>query len=206
LRLKGEVVVEVDGRESRSFIQNLGKALWVIMASPGVYPDRSGPVTSTTVVKPDGTSGTIYGEWYAGTVNAYCGGGTSLGMKASAGDDTLGIQVGTSSTPVTSTDYRLPGKISHGTGSGQLQYGDQSVTYSYGSTYGYVELTRVFTNSSGASIVVREVGLIARNYWKDQSGIYIDVKFLIARDVLEVPVTVPSMSTVAVRYRLSLSV
>jgi hypothetical protein len=127
-------------------------------------------------------------------------------MKGSVGDDTVGIQVGTSSTSVTSTDYRLPGKISHGTGSGQLYYGEHSVTYSYGSAYGFVELSRVFTNLSGADIVVREVGLVARNYWKDSSGVAADAKILIARDVLEVPVTVPDKATFAVRYRLSLSV
>jgi hypothetical protein len=68
--------------------------------------------------------------------------------------------------------YALAAKIANGTGAGQLQYGAVSITAP--ATIGQkrqITVARVFTNNSGASITVNEVGLVV-------SGIYY---FLIER-------------------------
>jgi hypothetical protein len=207
--IKSELIVEVDGREeyrgeSRSLLQNFAKIFAAIMSSPGNTPlNTSGAITSTTVTKPDGTPATIYGEWYATTFGR--GGGTHIAMNAADNDDTYGIVVGTGTATVTPTDYKLASQIPHGTGSGQLDYDTHTVASSYTSSSSYVEISRVFVNRSGGDVVVREVGLIARNYFKDDGAVRNDVKYLIARDVLPSPVRVKNLGSLTVRYRISLT-
>jgi len=88
-------------------------------------------------------------------------GNSGLTTNASTGTDTYGILVGTGTNAVTIGDYALQTKIAHGTSSGQLQYG----TVSYGapasdSTKTTYRTTRVFTNNSGSTVVVTEIGLV----------------------------------------------
>jgi hypothetical protein len=207
--IRAELIVEVDGKEeyrgrSRSLLQNFAKAISVVMSSPGNTPTAAGGlITSTTVTKPDSTPATIYGEWYDGTYNA--GGGAHIAMNAADNDDTYGVVVGTGTATVTPTDYSLASKIPHGTGPGQLDYDTHTVASSYTSSSSYVEISRVFVNRSGGDVVVREVGLMARNYFKDSGAVRNDVKYLIARDVLPSPVTVKNLGSLTVRYRISLT-
>jgi hypothetical protein len=207
--IKSELIVEVDGREeyrgeSRSLLQNFAKIFAAIMSSPGNTPlNTGGAITSTTVTKPDGTPATIYGEWYASTPGR--GGGAHIAMSAADNDDSYGVVVGSGTATVTPTDYNLASKIPHGTGSGQLDYDTHTVASSYTSSSSYVEISRVFVNRSGGDVVVREVGLIARNYFKDDSAVRNDVKYLIARDVLPSPVRVKNLGSLTVRYRISLT-
>jgi hypothetical protein len=202
--IKAELIVEVDGREeyrgeTRSLLQNFAKEVAAIMGSQGAWK----AITSTTATRTDGTQATIYGEWYTGAY--YGGGGTHIAMKAPDNDDTYGIVVGTGTAPVTPTDYMLASKIPHGTGSGQLDYDTHTIASSYTSSSSYAEISRVFVNKSGSDVVVREVGLIAWNYFKDTSAVRNNVKFLVARDVLPSPVTVKNLGSLTVRYRISLT-
>jgi hypothetical protein len=204
-----ELIVESDGREvyrgkSKSFLQNAGKIIRVLFASKGNIPLSATGSTSTTITDTGNVSRTVYGEWYSGTSAGY-GGGTPAAMNAADNDDSYGIVVGSGSTPVSPTDYSLASKISHGTGAGQLDYDVHTVTTSYSSTSSYVEISRVFVNKSNSDVIVREVGLMARNYWKDFGAVRNDVKFLIARDVLPTPVIVKPLGSLTVRYRISLS-
>jgi hypothetical protein len=208
--IRAELIVEVDGREeyrgeSRSLLQNFAKIFATIMGSPGNTPlTTGGVITSTTVAKPDGTPATVYGEWY--TPAGYGqGGGTHIAMNSADNDDSYGIVVGTGTATVTPTDYSLASKIPHGTGSGQLDYDTHTVASSYSSSSSYVEISRVFVNRSGGDVVVREVGLMARNYFKDYGAVRNDVKYLIARDVLPSPVRVKNLGSLTVRYRISLT-
>ncbi|MEM2233820.1 MAG: hypothetical protein QXP81_09825 [Nitrososphaerota archaeon] len=78
------------------------------------------------------------------------------------GETRQGIVVGTGTTPVSMTDFRLAAKIGHGTGAGQLIYGSTSVTsleYLGINTFRFY-VTRLFTNNSGSDITVNEVGLL----------------------------------------------
>jgi len=96
----------------------------------------------------------------AGTLQSW---GPSFDEKATAGAgaDAYGIQVGTGTAANDVARYALAAKISHGTGAGQLQYGAVSITSP--TTIGQKRqftIARVFTNNSGASITVNEVGLV----------------------------------------------
>jgi hypothetical protein len=128
-----------------------------------------------------------------------------MAMNAADNNDTYGIVVGTGTASVTPTDYKLTSQIPHGTGPGQLDYDTHTVASSYTLSSSYVEISRVFVNRSGGDVVVREVGLIAWNYFKDVDAVRNDVKFLIARDVLPSPVRVKPLGSLTVRYRISLT-
>jgi len=214
MKLVCELVVERDGKEvfrgkSKSFVQNLAIALMTMLASPASSRVSNVARSTGTVTSTAGSIATIWGEWYSPTtedgVIANCGGGTPLALNAGDNDDSYGIWVGSGQATVSPTDYNLSSKISHGSGSGQLDYEPHTVTSSYSDTSSYVEIARSFVNKSGADVVVREVGLVARNYWKNSVKVRNDVKFLIARDVLPTPVTVKNLGSLTVRYRISLS-
>jgi len=115
-------------------------------------------------------------------------------MKAPAGNDSYGILVGTGTTPVDLGDTKLASKISHGTGSGQLNYGDTS---EYGETSDLTRsegLQRSFDNNSGADITINEIGMAMKV--NDGSN---DYYVLIARDVISAT-TVPDGGRVTVKY------
>jgi len=113
--------------------------------------------------------------------------------NANDGDDTYGIQVGAGDTPVTNDDYALDDKILHGSDTGKLQYGAMAF-YDIVEESGYVKFTmsRTFYNGSGASIDVKEIGLV----------IHANHKYLFIRDVLSSPVTVNAGNTLTVQYTL----
>jgi hypothetical protein len=205
MKMKGWIIVELDGKEvyrgeSRSFVQNLGKLLLAMFQSSG--SGSYGNITSATITNTSGNSATIYGEAYGGSPTA---GFAPMAVNSTAGTDSYGIVVGSGSTPQTYSDYALANQIKNGTGAGQLSYGVHTTTSSYGSTSSYITISRTFTNQSGSAIVVREVGIIARNVIYAANGISADVKFLIARDVLANPVTVNNLGTLTVTYTFTLS-
>jgi hypothetical protein len=100
-----------------------------------------------------------------GTTRSIIADNANFNIKAASGDASFGIVVGTSTTPVSITDYRLGALISHGTGAGQLLYGAVAVTSIevIGSMARFY-VTRLLTNNSGADITVNEVGLVERGY------------------------------------------
>jgi hypothetical protein len=211
MKILCELIIERDGRIvyrglSKSFIQNFAKILYAILGSPGNIPLGSGGViSSASVLKPDGSSADVWGERYDTNI-ATKAGGVALATYAADNDDSYGIIVGSSSQSVSPTDYNLISKIPHGTGAGQLDYEAHSVVSSYTSSSSYVEISRIFLNKSGGDVVVREVGLLGRNYWKDTAAVRNDVKFLIARDVLPTPITVKNLGNLLIRYRISLAI
>lgn len=84
----------------------------------------------------------------------------TLNCKGDIGDDSKGIVVGTGATSPTISDYKLQTQIVHGSGSGEMLYG--GVTFgapTSDSTTSHFTITRDFANSSGAAIVVKEIGL-----------------------------------------------
>jgi len=122
---------------------------------------------------------------------------------AGIGDAEFGILVGTddeSILPKAINNYALGAKIAHGTGSGQLQYSDHSIVGSThdGTTYSYAGITRTFSNGSGASIGINEIGLVCNMDWES----YVNRYFLFIRDILASQVDVPDGETLTVSYRL----
>jgi hypothetical protein len=182
---------------SKSFVLNFAKLLGAMFSATA-----TGTAVSTTVTGKDGAPKTVYSEWYGAS---WQGGGTPMAANAPDNDDSFGIIVGSGTTPVSTSNYNLASMISHGTGSGQLDYDTHSPVPSYASTSSYIEISRVFVNKSGADVVVREVGLVYRNYWKDVGGVRVDQKILMARDVLPTPITVKNLGSLTVRYRVSLT-
>ena len=115
-------------------------------------------------------------------------------MKAPAGDDTFGIVVGTATDTVTMADFNLYGKISHGTGSGQLSYGETSEYNDASGMQWDRGLQRSFDNNSGADITINEIGLVMMI--SDGSVNYF---VMIARDVISAT-TVPNGGRVTIKY------
>jgi len=121
---------------------------------------------------------------------------------APVNDDTKGLRVGTGTTTVTPTDYELASKIAHGSGAGQMVYG--AMTWEAVEVVGNVSrfrVSRVFTNNSGASITVREIG--GALYQTDSGAVARYLLYL--RDVLASPSTVPDGASITVRYRFSVT-
>jgi len=85
---------------------------------------------------------------------------------AIVGDDTYGIVVGTNAgtTAEDNENYALDTKIADGGGGGQLNY--QAVTFVAPAVDGAnvdFDITRVFANTSGGPITVKEIGIICKN-------------------------------------------
>jgi len=120
-------------------------------------------------------------------------------------DNSYGIQIGTGTTTPSIVDSRLSALITNGTGAGQMQYGGVNVTGAVTNTSnntGYITVTRTFTNNSGASITVSEVGLVAwAGNWNGVSGQY----YLIIHDLLPTPITVPNGSSLSISYEIQVA-
>lgn len=99
-----------------------------------------------------------------------------INIDAVIGEANKGIALGSGSTTPQPLDYSLESPIAHGTGAGQLQYGDvystNGVTIS-GATSSLI-IGRTFVNNSGGPIDVSEVVL----YGKTST-----TPFLIYRDI-----------------------
>jgi hypothetical protein len=114
-------------------------------------------------------------------------------IPGTVGTTTDGPVVGTGITTVTINDYKIETLITHGTGSGQLQY--SVVTYgaptttATGSTF---IMTRVFTNNSGGNVTINEIGIIVYHY----NAYY----YLIVHDNLTSPITLANGETVTLNY------
>lgn len=113
-----------------------------------------------------------------------------------------GLVVGSGDTAVTQSDYALETQIAHGVGAGQLSYGATSiglVTVSGDDTY--VLIPRSFTNGSGSSIDVKEIGCYCRSEEQGGTNRY----FMVWRDVLAATEAVANGQTIAVTYTLKVS-
>jgi hypothetical protein len=119
---------------------------------------------------------------------------SNVGGAAPAGDTSAGILLGTSDTPVSLGQYNLLGLITHGTGAGQLSYGATVVEDLTIDTTYFFRIIRTFTNNSGGTITVREIGLFLKP---------IEQSFMFARDVPPSPISIPAGSTLTVRYIIS---
>jgi hypothetical protein len=197
-------VVQKGRQEMRSFLNNFLKILEALF--------RAGQVsmTSTTVTDTSGSSKTAFAEWYACSTCVF-GGGTPMGCKASSGDGSYGIVVGSGTTAVALDQYTLISPISHGTGQGQLSYGSMTVEdlgldQTVSPPVYRIRLIRTFVNFTSSAINMNEVGIMARNFWRDSAYVGNDVKFLITRDVLTTTYTVPAGGGASVAITIEVEV
>jgi hypothetical protein len=176
---------------SHSYLKQLIAMLRGIMYHTYGYSNAG----NTTVVDTSGTA-----RSYPSTSGIYYAG---IPLNCPSASSEYGLVVGSGTASNTADTYALQTLISHGTGSGQLSYGSQTFEdlVVSGSTI-YFRIIRTFTNNSGASITVNEIGLYAKAY---DSGNIARI-FCIARDVLSTGVTVGNGKTLTVRYILSVTV
>lgn len=178
----GKLVRKTRKRRSRSFVLQYLQIIETFM--------RQGSVKGLDI---NGIERTFQGMIGSSTA-AYC-----LRLKALAGDDKKGIVVGTGSTAPANDDYALESQIMDGTGSGQLYYQDQAVGQAQiiGNNVD-LTLTRAFTNNSGATITIREIGMYC----------HCDVAYYVCilRDVLPAGKDVLNGETLTVQYTLRTTV
>jgi hypothetical protein len=96
-----------------------------------------------------------------------------------ADEGSYGILLGTGSTDVTLDDYGLLSPLPQGTGSNTLSYGlsTASLIHTPGTSY-KVQVGREVTNNSGASLTIREEGIVTRTSPTGSST----QAFMVARD------------------------
>lgn len=160
--------------KSKSFVRQFLEILWMQCYNlPSVLAGGT---------RPKDTGGTARGVDHASG---------NLSAVADAGITANGIVVGTGTAAVTVDDYKLQTLITHGGAAGQLQY--SAMTFgapAEDGTTSQFRLTRDFSNASGATITVNEIGLdvIASGYY-----------FMAIRDVIT-PVDVPNGEILTINY------
>jgi len=98
-----------------------------------------------------------------GSVSRTVESNTPIDTNNAAASATHGLVVGTGTNAVALADVALQTIIAHGTSAGQLQYGASVVNApSSDSTSTTLILTRDFSNASGGSITVREIGIYSQ--------------------------------------------
>jgi len=108
---------------------------------------------------------------------------------------------------VTINDYRLNNLISHGTGTNQLQYSAETFgAPSTDASKTTMVFTRVFTNQSASSIAIKEIGMVISRWSAFITSTNNTYKLLIARDVLDPPITLAVGESVTVNYTLSTAI
>jgi hypothetical protein len=171
---------------SHSFVRN-----WIRILHCMIKPKHN---TVSTVVLKDTSNAdkTCYGSSSGAEIRSV------IACGADAADASYGIVVGSSDLAFDKTHYNLQGKIAHGSGAGQLVYGAMAVEdYSEIDTQARFRMTRTFTNSTGSTVTVKEIGIVFINYTTvTQQDI------LMARDVLTSPQAIPDGATLTARYTL----
>lgn len=115
-----------------------------------------------------------------------------------------GIWIGTGNAAETFNDYNLDTKILHGDSAGRLRYFEQRVPkkeWSAGTRQWTVTARRYFTNHSGGSISVAEMGMVGEV--KENT---ITWYAMLARDVLGSPVAVADDELFMAEYEIVSSV
>ena len=126
---------------------------------------------------------------------------------AAAGEDHIGIVVGTGGTAVAASDYAMETLIIHGTGADQLEYGLASIGNGnfiapvFSGSSGSFRMNRQFMNNSGGDIIVKEIGI----YSAARVGAGLDY-FCTARDVLASSETIADGHGIVVSYEFKVTV
>ena len=112
-----------------------------------------------------------------------------------------GICVGSSQIPYDINQYNLQALITHGTGSGQLQYGSNNVSFFIiNETTATWTANKTFSNESGNTVNINEIGII------HATGAEGGLIFLMIRDVLPSTIALQNQKSIRIEYAFSLSV
>jgi len=187
-------VVEVLTSKSNSWVRNSYNILAQLFlpasgrAGGGAYGAGTLTVSDTTgAARPTGSEENLF----------YVPTGAMANLINGAATSGLGICVGTSSTAESFEHTNLQAIIASGSAAGNLLYGISNTpvfSYNAGTKKATSVLSRVFTNSSGSSITVAEIG------WIIKVNVGADRLVLISRDVLATPVTVNNGQALTITY------
>ena len=124
---------------------------------------------------------------------------TDLALTGGAGNDVFGVLVGSGSTAVSVTDYKLATQILNGSTSGKLNHLTTTMTQpaTIGTTHSFT-IARGFTNVSGSPVSVSEVGLVAAGHVG--AG---DLWFLIDRTLMSFVIAHNATGTVTYTIQVS---
>jgi len=131
--------------------------------------------------------------------------GDRIAVNDGANDSSFGILIGSGTLTPTILDYSLSILIPNGTSTGQMQYGAVNIyspTTNTSTNTGYLTVSRTFTNNSGSSVTVSEVGMAA--FDGGFSGLPNQV-YLILHDLLPTPITVPNGSSLTISYEIQVT-
>jgi len=167
---KAGELIKYEADEAHSFVQGFLLLLYRQWASNSY----AGPTMIVTSGSPD-TS---------------CDG---FSLTAGVGISYYGTQVGSGNTATAIDDYSLETLLVHGTGANQVQYSAVSYTAPISDvTTTRFTITRDFTNGSGSSIDVNEIGLVSNS-----NGLV-----LLARDILTTPATLGIGEKLVLNYTI----
>lgn len=123
-------------------------------------------------------------------------------FMSTLGDSAFGIQVGIGTTAASPSDYVVNSIVNNGTAVGQMAYSDVTTTTPVtAGAKSSCTFVRNFTNTSGGSIGVRELTMVARLYDSTPST----YNALMVRDVLSSNLGVPNNNTLTVTYEISVT-
>ena len=166
----------------------------------------------------------IYALWNAGTIGLTDTNGNSIvingasggawSITAPSGNDTYGIVIGSGATAGSTPNpsaYKLVSQILNGTSSGQVQYG--AVTLNTPTLSGQTTsftISRSFTNVSGSTITVTEIGLIVymTGFNMEAGGQPPPISsdyFLIAYDIPSSAIPIQNGQTLTITYTFSVT-
>lgn len=176
----GKIISDTGRKPSKSFVIQFLEFIYAM--GPGL------PRNATDI---NGAETQIYDHDAACSLN--------FRMKGLLATDDMSIIIGTGDTAVANTDFKLETQLTEGVGAGNISYGVGTVTPTavVGANVD-LELKRPFTNLTGSTITVKEVGIYADSFW---GGIH-----CIIRDVLGASVDVPDKCSLSVIYTLRTTV
>ena len=186
-------------QRSHSWVRNAYNHLFCQMAAK----DANDATFGAGKLSGKQTNGTVRGIGYPfGYGESNSVDGTSYGLRAAAGIDTKGIQIGSGTNAETFEDYALQTQIANGTGAGQMSYiasEVHSIAYDAGTKVLRNTLIRYFNNNSGGNVNVNEVGIVA--YLQGQFS----QNYMMSRDKLPATITVPNTGQLRVTYTIQLT-
>lgn len=161
----GNIVKQVKS-EAKSFVKAFMQCLEVVIAHNSGNPSDGATVKDTSNADQGINVSTEDAD-------------ENFACESPANDDSYGVQIGIGTTAPVVTDYTIETQILHGVSTAsKMEHGATSVQAA-GVSGSNMEMTitRAFVNSSGGTIVVKEVGLV--NTWTTA-----DWKFLLIHDAV----------------------
>jgi hypothetical protein len=119
------------------------------------------------------------------------------------------IQVGSGQQSNPYSAYSLAAPIANGTGTGQLLYGQPSVsqTPTVSGSSVYFVISQAFNNQSGGTVTISELGIIIDSYmYNINTGQVINFGYLLMwYDVLSSPISIPNGGSMVIYYTFTVN-